>query len=123
MTDTGTAMERKETRRDSTDSLGWAVVGEHGAVEFWVMEGSKELIGGVEYHHRAPMEYSSNKAEPDHADCPVLDGPCWHDGTSLWAVEHWIPGYAACGEGWVWDELEHTYRKWSQEQEETGDDV
>jgi len=71
----------------------------------------------VETHQRTPMSYSSFKVAPDHPDCVVLGGPCWHDGTSLWAHEHWIPLYEALGEEWVWGELERTYHAtWGDEE-------
>lgn len=104
-------MKRKRTRENSEDE-GWAVVGPEGAIEFWMMPEMRGLkLGGVETHRRTPFEYSLHKEIPDHDHCAVLDGPCWHDGTSLWASEHWIPMYEACGEEWVWLELEKTYRE------------
>lgn len=116
MTDTTTTtlLNRIETRRTSDNQKGWAVVGKHGGIEFWFIEPAqddpwKERLGGVETHQRRPMEYSKSQDTPDHKHCEVIDGPCWHDGTSLWASEHWIPMYEACGEEWVWQELETTY--------------
>ena len=116
-------MDRKETRREGNE-IGWAVVGKHGAIEFWMFSDdhlkglglSTRSLGGVETHQRTPFEYSQSQGTPDHEECPVLDGPCWHDGTSLWASEHWIPKYRILGEEWVWAELERTYRKtWGDE--------
>lgn len=46
-----------------------------------------------------------------HNDCSITGGDCWHDGTSLWAREHWLPGMARGGEDWVWRELELAYRE------------
>jgi hypothetical protein len=45
--------------------------------------------------------------------CSLLGGgKCWHDGTSLWASEHWAPGFANGGAEWVWRELRKTYQRW-----------
>lgn len=35
---------------------------------------------GIEYHSRTPIH---SEGGPDHIDCPVVNGWCWHDGTSL----------------------------------------
>ena len=28
---------------------------------------------------------------PSHDECHILKSPCWHDGTSLYAEEHYVP--------------------------------
>ena len=107
-------LQRKKTRRDSDDQIGWAVVGDKGAIEFWMFTSEEMMrmdLGGVETHRRTPFEYSQSDTTPDHDHCVLLDGPCWHDGTSLWAAEYWIPMYRTCGEDWVWQELESTYQE------------
>lgn len=46
---------------------------------------------GLECHYRQPPNYMSD-APPSHDKCSVLGGcPCWHDGTSLYAQEHFVP--------------------------------
>lgn len=77
----------------------WIVIGRHGAIHFHVIDlgekYSKEhraerYSGGLEIHYRQPPEYMANDA-PSHDRCFVLEGPCWHDGTSLYAQERIIP--------------------------------
>lgn len=95
----------------------FGVVGEKGGVEFVLAvsikdplpEYSDRLTGwGLEIHSRTPFDCSDNDA-PDHADCRFIDGPCWHDGTSLWASEYWLPGFQEGGTDWLWPRLEREY--------------
>lgn len=72
----------------------FAVVGERGGMHFWFHEDSDgEKHGGIEQHSRKPM-YDWDRA-PSNDKCWLLDGPCWHDGSSLQAEEFWIPLYNA----------------------------
>lgn len=68
--------------------------------------------GGFECHFKAHSrpDYYAEHEKPHRTDCSVTGGDCWHDGTSLWASEHWLPGMAHGGEEWVWRELEAAYR-------------
>lgn len=50
----------------------------------------REPHGGIEFHSRSPWPSSPDSA-PDHDQCWLLKGPCWHDGSSLQASEYWIP--------------------------------
>jgi len=78
----------------------WTVIGRHGAIHLHISEVSMgsdkpdSISGGVEYHYRVPPEYMSDDA-PSHDRCSILQGPCWHDGTSSWATDHWIPLWQA----------------------------
>lgn len=45
---------------------------------------------GLESHYRNPPEYMKYDA-PSHEHCWLLKCPCWHDGTSLYAQEHFLP--------------------------------
>lgn len=93
----------------------YIVCGREGSIDFHVFdkpfdERSGERIGGVEFHHRTPLDYmDANK--PSHECCwTMLDkGPCWHDGTSLWASEYWIPLLEQGGEEAVFRRLEQQY--------------
>ncbi len=49
---------------------------------------------GLEIHRRAPADYQRNDP-PSHDDCHVLKAPCWHDGTSLYAQERFLPVFLA----------------------------
>ena len=92
-------------------SQGWAAVGEHGGVEFWFDEHDRiGKLGGVETHwSHDPPDYMDGG--PHHTDCEVTGGNCWHEGTSLWASEHWIPMYERFGEAWVREKLVKLYRE------------
>jgi len=70
------------------------VEGRDGAVEFWVRETPGLTLsdplwyGGFEVHSVTPSE----DRPPSHAECPQCSGrPCWHDDTSSWATDDWIP--------------------------------
>jgi len=80
----------------------WELVGPEGALHFHVtLSDSFGPSCGLEYHHtdtyRQRTGYRRGEA-PDHIDCPMTGGRCWHDGTSLYANEH------------VWPLVEHYLR-------------
>lgn len=69
--------------------------------------------GGIHFHvsltHGYPpsagLEFHSvtqrGNVAPDHINCPITGGRCWHDGTSLYASEHvWplVEGYLKDGD-------------------------
>lgn len=61
----------------------WVVYNKKGAIDLHITH-NKELnncYGGVEKHSHTPFSYS--KASPDHTNCMILGGNCWHDGSSL----------------------------------------
>lgn len=67
----------------------WEFVGPIGALSFNVSISSDNKWGptaGLEFHHTPAAHYNDGKA-PDHIDCRLTGGPCWHDGTSLYAME------------------------------------
>lgn len=80
----------------------WSSVGAQGAMHLHISDCGEEherkygerYSGGIEIHYRTPP---SNRA-PDHDQCWLLKGPCWHDGSSLAATEHWIPLWLASPE-------------------------
>jgi hypothetical protein len=69
-------------------TTSFIVVGDVGGLSLNIRESTAgERSAGLETHSR----YSLGSA-PDHDRCHVLGGaPCWHDGTSLYAQEHWLP--------------------------------
>lgn len=88
----------------------FAVIGVRSAVHFWVepnWEDNEKSWGGVEFHERP-----EDGREPDNEDCWLLNGPCCHDGSSLYASEKVIPMFHRCcemGDGNyepVWQEIE-----------------
>jgi len=113
----------KQIRTEDSYETRWILVGPLGAVDFHCtnlamlarirnaanMRGLPRS-GGVEYHHRAAPEYLFGK-DAAHEHCWILGGPCWHDGTSLWASEHWIPLLERDGEDEIWRELHATYTR------------
>lgn len=104
------------TREDAHEKR-WIVVGKSGALDFHCTRGDSEVArrfgrsGGVEFHYRQPTSYMAADYGSTHEHCWILQGPCWHDGTSLWASEHWIPLLEREGEDGVWAELERQYRR------------
>jgi hypothetical protein len=71
----------------------WSVDGAAGGIHLFIWPMDIEAIGyigGIEVHWRTQPSWS-NSSEPDHERCWLLDGPCWHDGSSLEATDYWIP--------------------------------
>ena len=75
--------------------------GRDGAVEFWCRRRSDRSIqvlgpdagpqtyGGFEVHRALP---GASDGAPSHGRCSALsDRACWHDGSSLYAAEFWVP--------------------------------
>lgn len=60
----------------------WEFVGPAGAVHFTAsLTENYGTTAGLEFHHL------SGEGAPDHLDCHLTGGRCWHDGTSLYASE------------------------------------
>jgi len=60
----------------------------------------------VSQHHKEPMY----EDQTGHADCELVDGLCFSDGTSLWGQEAWLPGFLHGGSEWLFARLEDYYR-------------
>ena len=70
----------------------WSVVGAKGGMHLSIRDGGEDnrhrrYSGGIEQHSRTP----TSDTAPTHDKCWLLGGPCWHDGSSLAAIERWIP--------------------------------
>lgn len=71
----------------------WSVVGPAGGVHIWAQTNDPafaerwgdRFIGGVECHWPVAADHS------DHPVCWLLNGPCRHDGTSLYFGEQIAP--------------------------------
>lgn len=66
----------------------WELVGPNGAIHFRAIMSDPQYSGpscGLEFHHL------SGDGAPDHLDCKLTGGRCWHDGTSLYAQEQVWP--------------------------------
>lgn len=73
----------------------WTCIGRHGAMHLHISgphhyDGRENWSAGLETHHRQPPEHMEDDA-PSHEKCWLIGGPCWHDGTSLYASEQLLP--------------------------------
>lgn len=78
--------------------LNFAVTGEMGGIHFHVRtpqnaEDDTYSHGdcGIEIHSRSRLY--SHQGDADDARCWLLGSPCWHDGSTLIAREHYLPLY------------------------------
>lgn len=70
-------------------------IGAKGAVHYHVSsyknsDGIISYSSGLEFHYRQPPRYMQDKP-PSQDKCHLLQAPCWHDGTSLYASEAYEP--------------------------------
>lgn len=98
---------------DSTNKW-WAVVGEKGAVRFWVTRfynQSEHLLGAIEYHEKVDEALSA------HRYCPLLDGPCFMYGDTMYAQAVYIPLFKEKGDDdWIFEKLKEDYRSYFDEE-------
>lgn len=73
-------------------------------------------MGGIEGH--SPTPYSEGD-KPSHEHCWLIDGPCWHEGSSLQFSEQIAPYLSAPGKAFTeYDHQEvlsvmlNRYRSW-----------
>ncbi len=76
----------------------WEVVCALGGVHFHISisddaDSKYEPTAGLEYHHSLLYQARAKifDSPPDHIDCKITGGACWHDGTSLYATESLWP--------------------------------
>lgn len=67
----------------------FSLIGRFGALALNIREYKDTPSAGLEYHHKSPLGYMDDA--PSRTDCYLLNGPCWHDGTSLYATETYLP--------------------------------
>lgn len=93
----------------------WCVTCTHGSISFWFTpfpEGSSPFPygekgnGGVETHYNEKSKPEYLGEASFHEQCLQNNGKCWHDGTSLWASEYWIPYVMPNGDEAIWRKLE-----------------
>ena len=100
--------------------IEWCVTGDYGSLSFWFTEYPKNYefahgeigYGGVENHYNEksrPVWQCTDT--PSHDNCHCNNGKCWHDGTSLWASEFWIPCILPAGDDAIWQRLEQYYHE------------
>lgn len=91
----------------------WSLIGRHGGVHAHMRRYNEEETpsGGIELHYRTPPDYMDDQA-PTHQDCWLLNGPCWHDGSSL-AIESYIDSMDYCCNNpeRMWDVLIGVYEE------------
>lgn len=113
----------KMTPRFGSHHHDWVVHCEQGAVNFHVSivdDGSYEPSCGMEFHSR-----TSTGGPPSHVDCGVIKGPCWHDGTSMYASRLWEDlglrqAFEAGNHDAILQRLElEAFNHWSKDDEET----
>ena len=73
----------------------WICIGGQGALHLHISgphhyEDRDNWSAGLEIHRRQPWPSSLHDA-PTHDECWVLKGPCWQDGTTQYAMEHFLP--------------------------------
>ncbi len=77
----------------------YEVIGRWGALNFHVTDlgedyakkfSSDQYSAGLECHYRTPPSYMADQP-PSQDYCWLLKQPCWHDGTSLYALEVLMP--------------------------------
>ena len=100
----------------------WFIKGAGGGVHIWARQAKitnrpTEWIGGVECHwSECPSDYSGwfKPDAPSQPDCWLLDGPCWHDGTSLYFSESIAPRlpHPDSDDPHRFDGLPHSYIGW-----------
>lgn len=71
----------------------YELIGAHGGLILRVSgphqyNGADNWSAGLELHSRTPLY---GDTAPDHDMCWLLNCPCWHDGTSSWAQEYFLP--------------------------------
>ena len=84
--------EIQEVHNPDTDRAHyvWGVRGKMGGVHVWAQRMNDQAAeisgcryyGGIEVHRATPSEYD-DPTKPDHYECWFINGPCWHDGSSL----------------------------------------
>lgn len=91
----------------------WGISGEFGSISFWIerdsSSSSREFYGGVEFHYNEKSKPDYMSEGSHHKICMQSGGECWHDGTSLWASEYWIPMILPQGDEAIWKRLEQEY--------------
>jgi hypothetical protein len=91
----GIAWRYEASVRAGRLSHTWAITGDRGAIHVnaYYSEHPKlgrEWYGGIEAH--SPINQSEyGDGKPSHEHCWLLNGPCWHDGSSLQFSEEIAP--------------------------------
>lgn len=63
----------------------------------------------VSFHSKVPTYENEEFPQQPIEDCPLTDGPCYCDGSALWAQEEWLPVFLAEGSEGIFKRLEQLY--------------
>lgn len=85
----------RQSFRHGRWEYSWELIGANGGVQLHISgpheyDGRENWSAGLEYHWRKPPSYLA-QSPPSHDQCWLLNCPCWHDGTSLYAQDHYLP--------------------------------
>mgnify|MGYP001580033279 FL=1 len=112
--------------RFGSHSHVWQCIGGQGAVHLHISgphhyDNLDHWSAGIEFHSRFPRNGQEHDA-PSHDMCEVLKAPCWHDGSSLYASEHYLPIWVASPHGHeaLFQNLANEYRKFFMRDKEEG---
>lgn len=94
-------------KKETDERVDYAVIGEKGAVHFWHFKKFANS-GGVEEHRKEPAAYQVGRPA-DHDCCFIIECPCWHDGSSLYA-DKFFPILEVQGEDAVYIQLKTEYQ-------------
>ena len=80
------------SERFSKWDWSFEIVGAQGGVHLHisgphVYDGRENWSAGLEFHSRT----ATDDEPPSHARCWLLDAPCWHEGTSSYPQERYMP--------------------------------
>lgn len=111
---------------DGQVQIRYYIVGKKGAVDFHMHTAGKDITrafgakgniygGGVEGHHKKPIYEGQTPIK----DCKIIEGDCYCDGSSLYAMERVFPDFMNEGEEAIWRHLENTYSDWFIESEDS----
>jgi hypothetical protein len=89
----------------------WEILGAHGGAHLSIRpyktsSGVVEHSAGLEMHYRRPPKYMGDCA-PSYARCFLLEAPCWHDGTSMYAQDFFVPLFLARAEDLIFSGMIH----------------
>jgi hypothetical protein len=62
----------------------WELVTVNGGIHFHVSLYKNDETAGLELHSLKPINGTD---APDHINCPLTGGRCWHNGTSSYAMD------------------------------------
>ena len=95
----------------------WVVRGQVMCLELWITEPGPALgiepQAGLESHYLIRPPWVQDEA-PHHTSCSITGGDCWHDGTSLYAMEYYLPMWRPCRDpaDQFWDDLEYDLKRY-----------